>query len=117
MNLKMKYEKSNNHPLFITWYLTKRQSSPKSIEIDSNLHFHLQYNGIPVPLPQWFVQGHNARMKNVSMLDKLPAHIRNVAFDNCNKLLNKLNKRQFLKPKERLPNSVEMTLLWITYAA
>ena len=51
MNLKMKYEKSNNHPLFIIWYLTKRQSFPKSIKIDSNLHFHLQYNGILVPLP------------------------------------------------------------------
>ena len=42
------------------------------------------------------------------MLENLPAHIRNVVFDNYNELLDELNKRQFLKPKGRPPYSVEM---------
>ena len=54
------------------------------------------------------MQGHNAQLKTVSMLENVPAHIRNVAFDNCNELLDELNKRQFLKPKGRPPYSVEM---------
>ena len=71
------------------------------------MHVQLQYNGIPVFLSQWFVQGHNARLKEkVTMLENLPAHIRNVAFDNYNELLDELNKGQFLKPKGRPPYSV-----------
>ena len=42
------------------------------------------------------------------MLEKLPAHIRNVVFDNYNECLDELNKRQFLKPKGRPSYSVEM---------
>ena len=54
----------------------------ESTEVDSDLHVQLQYNGIPVPLSQWIVQGHNAQLNSVSMLENVPAHIRNVAFDN-----------------------------------
>ena len=54
------------------------------------------------------MKGHNARLKKVSMLENLPAHIRNVAFDNYNELLDKLNKRKFLKHKGRPPYSVGM---------
>ena len=31
----------------------------ESIRVDGDLHVQLQYNGMPLPLPQWFVQGHN----------------------------------------------------------
>ena len=82
---------------------TKFPKILESIKVDLDLHVQLQYNGISVPLPQWFVQGHNARL-----LENLPAHIRNVVFDNYNELLDELNKRQFLKPKGRPPYSVEM---------
>ena len=34
----------------------------ESIKADDDLHVKLQYNGMPLPLPQWFVQGHNATM-------------------------------------------------------
>ena len=55
------------------------------------------------------MQGHNAQLKNVSMLENLPAHIsNNVAFDNYNELLEELNKRQFLKTKGRPPYFIEM---------
>ena len=35
----------------------------ESIKVDDDLHVKLQYNGKSLPLPQWFVQGHNATMK------------------------------------------------------
>ena len=54
------------------------------------------------------VQGHNTQLKKVSMLENLPAHIRNVAVDNCNELSDEINKRQFLKSKEGPPYSIEM---------
>ena len=54
------------------------------------------------------MQGHNARLKNASMLQNVPAHIRNVVFDNCNELLGVLYKRQFSKPQERPLYSVEI---------
>ena len=105
------FKKSNDHALFYNLVFDKETKFPKileSIKVDSDLHVQLQYNGIPVPLPQWFVQGHNARLKKVSMLENLPAYIRNVVFDNYNELLDEINKRQFIKPKGRPPYSVEM---------
>ena len=40
------------------------------------LHVQLQYNGMPLPLPQWFVQGHmQATLKKVSYLENFPAYI------------------------------------------
>ena len=42
------------------------------------------------------------------MLENLPAYIRNVTSNNYNEILDELKKRQFLKPKGRLPYSVEM---------
>ena len=89
----------------------KETKFPKTLElikVDSDLHVQLQYNGIQIPLPQWFVQGHNAQLKKVSMLENLATHIRNVVFDNYNELLDELNKRQFLIPKRRPPYFVEM---------
>ena len=34
-----------------------------SIKVVDNLHVKLQYDDKPLPLPQWFVQGHNVTMK------------------------------------------------------
>ena len=97
--------------MFYNLVFNEEKKFPKileSIKVDSHLHVQLQYNGIPVPLPQWFVQGDNARLEKFSMLENLPDHIHNVAFHNYNELLDELNKRQFLKPKGRPPYSVEM---------
>ena len=105
------FKKSNDHALFYNLVFDKETKFPKilgSVKVNLDLHVQLQYNGISVPLPQWFVQGHNAQLKKVSMLENLHAHIRNVVFDNYNELLDELNKRKFLKPKGRPPYSVEM---------
>ena len=87
---------------------TKFSKILESIKVDLDLHVQLHYNGISVSLPQWFLQGHNARLKKVSMLENLPAHIPNVVLDNYNEHLDELNKRRFLKHKGRPPYSVEM---------
>ena len=56
-------KKSNVHVLFYDLVFDEETKFPKileSIRVDLDLHVQLQYNGIPIPLPQWFVQGHNA---------------------------------------------------------
>ena len=45
----------------------------ESIKINDDLYVQLQYNGMPLPLSQWFVQGYNATLKKVSYLENFPA--------------------------------------------
>ena len=54
--------------------------------------------GMPLPLPQWFVQDHSAgnTEKKVSYLENFPAYIRNNATDNYNEYLNELIKEIFI---------------------
>ena len=35
----------------------------ESLRVDDDLHVKVQYNGMLLPLPQWFSQGHNVIMK------------------------------------------------------
>ena len=39
---------------------TKFAKILESMKVDDDLHMQLQYNGMRLLLPQWFVQGHNA---------------------------------------------------------
>ena len=82
---------------------TKFPKILESMKVDDDLPVQLQYNGMSLPLPQWFVQGHNATLKKVSSVEKFPAYIRNTATDNYNELLNELNQRNFYKPQGRPP--------------
>ena len=59
------FKKSGDHALFYNLVFdeeTQFLNFLQSIKVDSHLHVQLQYNGIPVPLPQWFVQGQQAQM-------------------------------------------------------
>ena len=47
---------------------TKFPKILESIKVVDNLHVKLQYNGKPLLLPQWFVQGHNVTMKTEVIL-------------------------------------------------
>ena len=78
------------------------------IRIDDDLHVQLQYNGIPLPLPSWFVKGHNARLDKLSMLENFPPYIRSTAIENQQVLLNELKERELYKPKGRPPFSASM---------
>ena len=67
------FKRSEDHILFYNLVIDENTQFPKileSIKIDRELHVQLQYNGIPLPLPQWFVQGHNAQLKRVSIIYK-----------------------------------------------
>ena len=46
------------------------------VRTDTALHVQLQYNGIPLPLPLWFVNGHNAKVDKLSMLENFRPYIR-----------------------------------------
>ena len=77
----------------------------QSIKVDDDLHVQLQYNGMPLPLLQCFVQDHNVVLEKLSYFENFPAYIRNTATDNYNELLNELNQRNFYKPQRRPPYS------------
>ena len=55
----------------------------------------LQYNGMPLLLPQWFIQCHNATLNKVSYLVNFPTYIQNTSTNNFNELLNEINQRKF----------------------
>ena len=72
------FKKSEEHALFFNLVFDKETKFAKIENVQ------LQHIGIPVPLLQWLVQGHNARLKEVSMLENLTDRIQNVAVDNYN---------------------------------
>ena len=43
----------------------------ESIKVDQSLHFQLQFNGHPVPLPAWFTKGRNATLTRFSQAKQL----------------------------------------------
>ena len=47
------------------------------IRVDKNLHVQLQCDGNPIPLPKWFVKGHNSKLTKYSMLENFPQYIIN----------------------------------------
>ena len=87
---------------------TKFPKISESIKVDVDLHEQLLYNGMPIPLPQWFAQGHNATLKKVSHLKNLPAYIRNTTTYNYNELFNELNQRNVYKLQGKPPYSASM---------
>ena len=45
----------------------------KFIKVNDDFQVYLQSNGRPLPLPQWFAQGHNETPKKVCYLEPFPA--------------------------------------------
>ena len=82
----------------------------ESIRIDEDLHVQLQYNGIRVPLPDWFVVGRNAKLNRISMIVNFPPYLKKVAEEKSNEdgsmsILEELEQRKHFKPKGRPPYS------------
>ena len=105
------FKELDNHVLYFHLVFDDETKFPKileSIKVDNDLHVQLQCNGMPLPLPQWFVQGHKATLKKVSCLENFPAYIRNTVTGNCNELLNKLNQKKIFNPLGRPPYSASM---------
>ena len=64
-----------------------------AILVDSDLHVKLQCNGLPVPLPKWFCEGNNARLKKISMLHNFPAYLANYAEQHPPGIMDELRRR------------------------
>lgn len=72
----------------------------ESIRVDTDLHVQLQYNGVKVPLPDWFVVGRDASLKPISMLHNFAPYIRSVATEtseySSKSILDELEERKIL---------------------
>ena len=81
---------------------TKFPKILESLKVDDDLHVLLQYNGMPLALPRWFGQGHNAILKKVTYLENSPTYIRNAVTD-YDELLNELNQKNFYEQQGKPP--------------
>ena len=51
---------------------------------------------MPLPLPSWFINGHNAKLDQLSMLESFPPLIRLTAIENQQVLLDELKQEKFI---------------------
>ena len=67
-------------------------------------------NSSPVPLPEWFLEGSDCRLKRNSMLENFPDYIRNFqeTKDIPSDISNKLQEIRFKKPVDRPKYSVNL---------
>ena len=71
-----------------------------------------EYNGFPVTLPTWFVQGRDAKLNRISILQHIPIFIRNIAAEKENSILEEMKSRLYYKAQARKNYSSTM----ISYA-
>ena len=105
------FKRSEDNILFFNIVIDEKTQFPsilESIKVDRDLHVQLQYNGIPLPLPQWFVKGCTAKLNRISMLLNLSSYIRNIATENHYSILDELKERQLYRPQGRPPYSLEV---------
>ena len=67
------------------------------------LHLTFQVNSIPVPLPKWFVEGHNVKLMNISILDNFPGYLSKLK-KHPPTILDELQKHQFCEKSRRQPS-------------
>lgn len=65
----------------------------ESIRINENFHFQLQYNGIPLLLLSWFVNGHSVKLDKLNVLETFPPY-RSTAIENQQVLFDELKQRE-----------------------
>lgn len=66
----------------------------ESIRINENFHVQLQYNGIPLLLLSWFVNGHSVKLDKLSVLETFPPYVRSTAIENQQVLFDELKQRE-----------------------
>ena len=67
------------------------------IYIDKNLHVQLQCDRNPIPLLQWFIHEHNAKLTRFNMLGNYPNYIQNVVEEQPYSILKELQKKTTLQ--------------------
>ena len=79
-----------------------------SIMIDENLHVKLQCNGRNLPLPKWFVCGHNATLNRFSMLENFPQYLKAAVEANPPTIIDELRKLEYYPGNARPPYSARV---------
>ena len=105
------FKKTNDHVVYYKLEFDRDTSFPKivgSIRIDKSMHVQLQCNGNPLPLPLWFIQGTDAKLKRFSQLDNFPNEMKNAVEHDQYHVIDELEKRRNYKPKGRPPYSSTM---------
>ena len=77
----------------------------RCITIDESLHVKLQSNGRDLPLPKWFVNGHNAKLTRYSMLENFPQYLKAAVESHPPTIIDELRKLEYYLPKARPPFS------------
>lgn len=91
-------KKSENSIIYFNLIFDDTTNFPKTldaIKIDLNLHVKRKYNGLPVPLTSWFVQGGDAKLKRISILQNIPSYIRNMVVEKKNSVLGEMKSRLY----------------------
>ena len=100
---------SPNCVIYYNLKFDDKTSFPKvfeAIKVDKDLHVLLQFIGRSLPLPPWFIQGTEAKLKRFSMLENFPSYITNLADGNPYSLLDEIENRRYYKPRGRPPYSL-----------
>ena len=74
-------------------------SIKECICIDRNLHIRFQCDGNPIPLPQKFIYGHNAKLARFSMLENFPNYIQNEVEEHAHSILRVAKKAILMNKK------------------
>ena len=75
------------------------------ISINRNLNIRLLYQGLVIPLREWFRNGHNCNLTKFSMVETFVSYLKNKGKD-YNKILKKMEQIQHYKPQWRLNTQV-----------
>ena len=71
-------------------------SIKECIHINWNLRVELQCDGNPIPLPQLFIHGHNAKLIRFSMLENFPNYTQNVVKEHPYSILKDLQRQLYI---------------------
>ena len=105
------FKRGVDHIIYYKIEFDETTSFPRvfgSIKIDEQLHVQLQCNGNPIPLPLWFIQGTDAKLRRFSQLENFPNEISVAASKDSYSLIDELEQRRHYKPKGRPPYSSSM---------
>ena len=103
------YKETDEYKLFYRLEFDPETSFPhifESIRINKNLNVKLQYNGVPLPLPSWFISGRNAKIKDMATLGNFSEYMRSCSENSKNNILDELNQRKHFK--RQAPFSAEI---------
>ena len=90
------FKRDESHVIYYKLEFDEVTSFPKvfgSIKVDRDLHVQLQCNGNPLPLPLWFVQGTNGKLKRFSQLENFPNEIATADSENEYSLIDDTSLR------------------------